>query len=307
MLDFKPVDFSMKELVDSYTSRYGEGSCQHSFVSSFYFNHKYGDMFCEHDNYLYTLRSKLCTQNERVYLFPHGERNGIKNAVQNVINDAHEHNARVRFETLTENAKDLVCELFPGKFTVVYNRDYSEYIYSTEKLIRLEGHAFKPKRNEIHKFFRDYEGRCEILRILPEHIELIRDFHKKWMEQKISSEFDIYYKNGLYNDNDAVQVGLDHFFELGLDGIVVLIDGIVCGYNFGAALSHECFDDIAEKGDLSIQHIYKVIRNEFVKICCSGYKYVNLEEDLGIEGLRSMKLIYSPDFMIDKFLLYENE
>ena len=307
MLEFQPVDFRIKELVDSYTFKYGEGSCQHSFVSSFCLNHKYGDMFCERDNYLYTLRSKLCTPNERIYLFPHGERNGIKSAIQNVIDDAHEHNTRVKFETLTESAKNLVCELFPGKFTVEPRRDYSEYIYSTEKLITLEGHAFESKRHDIRKFFHDYEGRCEIFRILPEHLSLIWDFQEKWLEEKIHTHEDIEYKRMLEKENYAVQVALNHFFELGLFGIVVFIDGVVCGYNIGSPLNSECCDGFAEKGDSSIPNIYKVVRNEFVKKCCTGYKYLNTEEDLGFEGLREMKMMYKPDFMIDKFIVYENE
>ena len=44
-----------------------------------------------------------------------------------------------------------------------------------------------------------------------------------------------------------------------------------------------------------------------MKKCCTGYKYLNTEEDLGFEGLREMKMMYKPDFMIDKFIVYENE
>ena len=307
MLDFQPVDLSMKELVDSYTFKYGEGSCQHSFVSSFCLNHKYGDMFCEYDGFLYTLRSRLCTDDERVYLFPHGDRSRIRSAIQNVIDDAHEHNMRVRFETLTESAKNLVCELFPGKFTAEANRDYSEYFYRTEELINLPGHTFESKRREIRKFFKDYEGRYEVLRISPEHIDMIRDFHKKWIEGKTHSVHDISYQQGLVNDKDSLQLELNHFFELGLDGIVIFIDGVLCGYVFGVPLNNECFDGIAEKGNADIPHIYKVILYEFLRNCCSGYKYLNMEEDLGVEGIRNMKMMYKPEFLTDKFLVYENE
>ncbi|MBQ9434058.1 MAG: hypothetical protein IJU26_07570 [Synergistaceae bacterium] len=58
MLDFQPVTLGIKELVVSYTFKYGEGSCQHSFVSSWCLRHKYADEFCEHNAFLYTLRAK---------------------------------------------------------------------------------------------------------------------------------------------------------------------------------------------------------------------------------------------------------
>lgn len=73
MLDFQHINLSMKRMIDSYTFKYGGNSCQYSFASSFYLEHKYGDMFCEHDGFLYILRSKRCNANERVYLFPLGE------------------------------------------------------------------------------------------------------------------------------------------------------------------------------------------------------------------------------------------
>ena len=73
MLDFQDINLGMKKIIDSYTFNYGGNSCQYSFASSFYLKHKYGDMFCEHDGFLYILRSKRCSENERVYLFPLGE------------------------------------------------------------------------------------------------------------------------------------------------------------------------------------------------------------------------------------------
>ena len=68
MLDFKPVNFEMKRTVQNYTFKYGENSCQHSFVSSMLLYEKYGDMFCEKDNFLYTLRSKKSNDIYRIYL-----------------------------------------------------------------------------------------------------------------------------------------------------------------------------------------------------------------------------------------------
>ena len=39
MLDFQPVTLGIKKLVVSYTFKYSEGSCQHSFVSSWCLRH----------------------------------------------------------------------------------------------------------------------------------------------------------------------------------------------------------------------------------------------------------------------------
>ena len=129
MLDFQDINLSMKAMIDSYTFNYGGNSCQYSFASSFYLKHKYGDMFCEHDGFLYILRSKRYSENERVYLFPLGWCD-IKTAFENIFEDAHSHNCRVKFGSLTEREKNIVIDLYPGRFTVKSDRNLSEYIYT---------------------------------------------------------------------------------------------------------------------------------------------------------------------------------
>lgn len=309
MLNFQPVSLDLKELADSYTFKYGEGSCQHSFVSSWCLRHKYGDSFCEHNGFLYTLRSKLCTENERVYLFPYGDRKNteaVRSAVQNIIDDAHENNSSVKFMTLTESAKDLVLGLFPEKFSAFYSRDYAEYIYTAESLITMSGCHLKNKRNSVNNFFRDYDGRIEVARISPEHIEMIRDFQGEWLDERLVYENNPLLELQLEQEDDAVQCALDDFFELGLSGIVIFIDGELKGYMYGAPLSADCFDMISGKGSFDVPNISTVLKRECVRLCCESYSYVNFEEDLGIEGLRTMKTEYMPLRLIEKFIVTEN-
>ena len=71
---FKETSLEDRSVIEKYMYRWGEGSCQHSFPAMYLLSHKYGDSFCERDGYLYVLRSKLCRDGERVYLFPMGDR-----------------------------------------------------------------------------------------------------------------------------------------------------------------------------------------------------------------------------------------
>ena len=52
MLDFKPVTLKDKERIEKYSFKYGENSCQHSFVSMYAHSGKYGDSFAEKDGWL---------------------------------------------------------------------------------------------------------------------------------------------------------------------------------------------------------------------------------------------------------------
>lgn len=43
-----------------------------------------------------------------------------------------------------------------------------------------------------------------------------------------------------------------------------------------------------------------MINQQFVEHECMNYKYVNREEDTGVEGLRKAKLSYRPVFLVEK-------
>ena len=301
MLAFHEITLDDKQTVDGYFRRYGENSCQHSFVSLYCMERKYGDRICEQDGYLYVLRSKRGGAQERTYLFPMGERSGLEHAVERLRQDARAHGALVRFETLTRAAAETLERLFPGEFEIESCRDYAEYLYTREKLAELPGPAMASKRHDISTFFRDYGDRSRIEKIRPEHIEPIRAFQKIWLECKERGREDVQ----LECENDAIQRGLDHFEALGLTGIAVFIDDALAGYAYGVALSGDCYDVLIEKGDRHYPDIYRVLNRDIVRLCCGDFALINREEDVGAPGLRKAKLSYKPDLMLEKFIARE--
>ena len=301
MLAFHEITLDDKGMVDSYFHRYGGNSCQHSFVSLYCMQRKYGDQICERDGYLYVLRSSQGSAQERVYLFPMGEHACMKQAVTRLRQDAHTHGAALRFETLTRVATQMLADMFPGEFEIEPCRDYAEYLYTSEKLAQLSGPEMASKRHDINTFFRDYGSRTRIERIRPELITPIRAFQKVWLEAKNHGQEDVQ----LECEDHAIQRGLDHFESLGLSGIVVLIDDALVGYAYGAPLSGDCYDVLIEKGDRSYPDIYRVLNRELVRLCCGGYAWINREEDVGAPGLRKAKLSYKPDQLLEKFIARE--
>ena len=84
-------------------------------------------------------------------------------------------------------------------------------------------------------------------------------------------------------------------------GGMILIDGEVCAFTIAAPQNDYARDILFEKAFFDLKGLYQIIFNEFCKNRCSGYKYINREEDLGIEGLRKSKLSYNPIFLTDKY------
>ena len=304
MLSFQKITLTDKNILSKYLYKYGENSCQHSFVSLFCMFEKYGDMFCEKDGFLFVLRGNKRTSDFRKYLFPMGDttdKTALKNAISLVLEDAKSYGKKACFETVTRRAADEINALFPERFHTVNIRDYAEYIYTYEKLADLPGSEMASKRHDINTFFRDYGDRAVIEEIHPHHIEQIKDFQKKWLSDMLRGEEDVQ----LELENEAIQVGLTYFEELGLSGIVVFIDGKIAGFAYGAPISSDCYNVIIEKGDRRIPDIYRVLNRDLVRICCEGYAYINREEDVGVEGLRKAKMSYKPDNLLEKFIVTE--
>lgn len=303
-MNFETVKLEHQKIVKPYLYRYGENSCQHSFAAMFCMAEKYGDSVCEKDGWLFVHRAGISSMHERAYLFPMGDtsdEDGLKRAIELIIADAEKYGATVRFETVTEGAKDAITRLFPNRFSVTALRDYSEYLYTYEKLATLSGHEMSPKRYDINNFCRTYKDRVLIEQISERHFEEIRSFQREWLNNRLCGEEDVQ----LELENHAIMLGLSNFFELGLSGIVIYIDGEMCGYAYGSPLSENCYDVMIEKGDRRIADIYKVLNRDLVRVCCGNYRYINREEDVGVEGLRKAKLSYKPDLLLSKYLLRE--
>jgi len=102
----------------------------------------------------------------------------------------------------------------------------------------------------------------------------------------------------LKNEKKAINYSMDHFFELELSGIAVRVDD-----NIGAIAVYEKMNkDTAvvhyEKGSPYYDGIYKVVNQETAKILQKSFKFINRESDMGLPGLRRVKMSYRPHHMV---------
>lgn len=306
-IDFREITLADKELADRYLLKYGGRSCQHAFASMYCLKEKYKDSVCEKDDWLYILRAGLCTDSERVYLFPMGDvekKDELRYAVEQLLTDAHRYGKRLRFETITEEPAHLLEELFPGQFEITENRDYAEYIYRRERLETLAGKDLAKKRYYCNRFYREYENRFRVEPITGKNIPEILAFQGKWLEERLQTAAEPK-SSQLKTENRAMVNCLNAFEALGLKGICMYVDDVLCGYSFGSLLSGNCMDVIAEKASMDILHIYQALSREFTLACCHAAEYVNKEEDLGDPGLREAKECYHPDILLRKYVARE--
>ena len=71
-------------------------------------------------------------------------------------------------------------------FSIEEQKEFADYIYLTEDLIRLKGNKFSKKRNLIHQFTREYlrKGRVSVEDIHKEHVDECLQFLEIWCAER---------------------------------------------------------------------------------------------------------------------------
>lgn len=200
--------------------------------------------------------------------------------------------------------REALEQEFPGRFTFKECRDSAEYLYEAQTLATLTGRKLHSKRNHCSRFEQEYPNwHAETLR--PEHFADCRALLEAW-EQRHSGE--------VSEIQIAEQIALERTFAnyetLGMDGIILYAGDRPAAFSVGERVGKDCVDVHFEKADTEINGAYPVVNREFVRMMIEKYptlRYVNREEDMGLESLRKAKESYRPAFMLNKYVARERE
>lgn len=193
------------------------------------------------------------------------------------------------------NAQNLkwMQEYYKDTISVEANRDSFDYIYNTQDLIELKGKRYHGKRNHI-KRFKDNEWSFEPL--TSDNFDECTAFAAQ--SYNASKGYDDF---SAVVEQYAIHTFFSNFDYLELKGGLLRSDGKIVGFTIGEQLNSDTFVVHIEKASSEVQGAYPAICNEFARRYAGSFKYINREEDLGIEGLRKSKLSYHPVFLHEKY------
>lgn len=206
----------------------------------------------------------------------------------------HSNNWSLKFKKIPENKLHYFSELVSLKEDVEFDRDNSDYVYLSEDLINLKGKKYDAKRNHIKKFINN--NSYEFVEITQENINECYEVLAKWCEQKTCEKH-----GALYCEKKVNKELLNNFDKLECMGVMIKLAGKAEAFTIGEMLSHETAVVHIEKANVNIQGLYPFLNQQFCKRSLQMSKYVNREQDLGVEGLRKSKLSYNPYMMVNKY------
>lgn len=298
MIDFREIQLSDKPWVDELLRRSDYRGCEYNFTNLYTWKDAYRHTIARVDDFLLV---HLCGGAGCSYLYPAG--GGDVAAVISLLGrEAAERGEPLRLVCLTEEQTGELESLFPGKFDFIPDRDGYDYLYEIDRLADLGGKRLHNKRNHINRFEEnnpDWTFEVITPASLPECLAMDREWYRRsLLREGAQSE-----EEDLGNEGHALRLAMDHFDALGLEGGLIRVYGEVVAFTMGDALSSDTFDLHFEKAYGELQGAYAIINREFarwVRAHHSEIRYLNREDDMGVEGLRKAKESYYPDLMVEK-------
>jgi hypothetical protein len=169
--------------------------------------------------------------------------------------------------------------------------DDTDYLFLTEKFKTYPGKKMHKKKNLLNQFLKSHEAL--LIPITSDVVDDAIGILDHWQNNS-SQEMAV-------SDYQQCREGLEMCEELGLVGALAFADDRPAGFLLGEDLNNDTFTIHFAKADVSFKGIYQFLFSRFACDFCSEYKYMNLEQDLGSEGLRKTKISYRPDLMAHKY------
>lgn len=286
MLEFKPIKIEDVKLLKKRLFSPARLSCETNIVNLLVWQEMYDNMYAVCGDLLFIKSGGIEKESFRL---PFGEN------LQKGIEKLKEYTGK-EFPPLWVQQGDRFIDFklrFGEDYELIPERDAFDYIYCQEDLATLSGKKYHSKRNHISAFSKQYNWKFE--KITKENIPDILECAEEWYRQN-SERFDKY----MQCEKNGIKLILENMDLLDVKGGAIYIDGKVVAFTLGSPINRDVFDIHIEKALPDYATAYTVINNEFAKTL-TEYKYINREDDLGLEGLRKAKLSYKPNILLKKY------
>jgi hypothetical protein len=192
--------------------------------------------------------------------------------------------------TLKHVPKETIKYLRKSNYiiSVEPDRDNHDYVYSVDKFIHFHGRKLRSKKKQLLKVQRLYPH-LEVKYGLQSDLNLCED-----IEQTKQKNWEVDYEAlvRILKQQTVPQL------------IIALYDGEkMVGFTVNEIISKGYYIGFSGKSDRKYPGLSIALEHETAKIMKNsfGCKYLNLQQDMGIEGLRNYKLSLSPDRLIEKY------
>ena len=297
MIDFHPPRLEEKPWVDELLRRADYRGCDYNFTNLFVWSRAYHQEIARVDDFLVT---HVCGRMGCSFMFPAGG-GDLASVIRKLEEEAAGRGEPLRLVCLTPRQMAELEEFFPGQFTFTADRDGYDYLYEIDRLADLGGKRLHAKRNHINRFMENNPS-WTYEEITPESLGECLAMDKEWYRRSLAREGEAEERD-LGDEGVALRQAMEHYQALGLEGGLIRVYGELVAFTMGDLLNSDTYDVHFEKAYGELQGAYAMINREFARWVRGRHpnvRYLNREDDMGVEGLRKAKESYYPDQMVEK-------
>lgn len=287
MLEFREININDIKWVNELLKQSDFMGCEYSFANNMAWRRLNNSKICRYKDFYIVMSD----DENMAFTFPAGSGDYV-DVLSQMREYAQSRKKPFKIWNASESQIEYIRENFSDRFKVICDDTQYDYIYSAQDLIDMSGKKFHGKKNHINAFKKYNWSFSEITE---------KDF-----DDCIAFCVEDYVKNDRAQTTSGIseQFAIDTYFmnyrELELMGGLLRVDGNIAAVSIGERLNSDTLVVHIEKADTQYRGSYAAMCNEFAIHFAVGYKYINREEDLGIQGLRKSKRSYNPLFQLKK-------
>ena len=305
MSEFKRPTLEDRAWVEELLALGDERGCEHNFSTLYLWCHAFhveiariGDFFTE----------RLCAPNGCHYLFPVG-RGDLRGALEELEKDSRRRGTEFSLTGVNPEDQQKLEELYPGRFRYQPNTFSFDYLYDIDRMADLGGKKLHAKRNHISRFMENNPD-WSFQPLTGDNLTECMAMAEEWYRRSGGGEDGVMLDDSLKEEAAGIRKAAAHFRTLELEGGLLRAGGRVIAFTIGDKLNanSDTYNVHYEKAFGEIQGAYAMINREFARWVREHHpeiRYLNREEDMGLEGLRRAKRSYYPDILLEKYLAIE--
>lgn len=256
-------------------------------------NHFYNISYECHEHYMIMLYSFF---DMSFFFMPYCDKQYYKEAIDRMKSVCNDLKIPFYINFLSKNFVDFMLEEYPDQFLYAKTPYNDDYIYSIDEHLYLKGKKMQKRRNHYNYFIKEYPNyEFRILDKDKDRNDIITCF-ENWNES--SNHKSSYELKGIINL-------LDHGIDIHCCGIY--INNKIEAISLSSALNEEMVEIHVEKANKKIRGIYPALLKLTIESKYKGFKYINREDDIGIEGLRIAKTQLHPIYKLEKYELISKD
>ena len=281
MIEFKTVTLCDKPWVDEIVRTEGSRSADYNFGNIYIWDSRYRQLIARAGDRMLT---KLRYEGRPTFVFPIGS-----GPLRPAIETLREFAAAKGYEPfclrgVTEEHRALLESEYPGRFSFTEDVTYA-------------GKALHGKKNHCNRFEAENDWRFVPLTraLIPGCLDML----DVWQEENAER----LYRSIMY-EHTAIVRAFAAYEKLALEGGVLFSGEKIVGFTLGEMICEDTFDVHFEKAEGSLNGAYPMTCRELTRMLMQRHptlRYINREDDMGIEALRRSKESYKPAYLLKKY------